>query len=468
LPFFIAALVLQGVYMTVEAIDFQLDRPQNSGEIAYRPYGVTTIRLKITSESKDQPALRLRVGRKKQSDIDEGTFRGFPNDTESLMVSWGGGHEEGPCVKPKDFFKFREDPHPLPCGEKSYIYFNLTYIDERDLPDSAVLTIEAYDIKDNSVVSTLAINLKKPSTVPEQVRRLVPHPDLMDTWKIQSGTHLPAYDPRWFPEGVSYSAVSDPLPLTIRHIDNTLKLYWGDADEPLAVLTDNTNPSLLTAGDHQREYRNTVLFEVFDFDEHHIALRTWFYWLNKQIGGKYFVGGHEVPDAERFDFLLRKNDGSPVFVCTDLHWSEMWGEVPKPPLEVSLGISRAAVFDILTKNANKAREMAKEKLNFSEKSLMRALEAPFKWLPRKKYNEQSESDGGGSEEPSDAETPHNPIGFIRERAAARYEKEIDSVRDKGSEAHVPWMHGVIEYHRSDLSKRNLMVSNDVRLVFEAQ
>jgi hypothetical protein len=69
---------------------------------------------------------------------------------------------------------------------------------------------------------------------------------------------------------------------------------------------------------------------------------------------------------------------------------------------------------------------------------------------------------------NEATESHNPIAFIRGRADARYRKEsLNQVRDKGSEAHVPQMHGVIEYHQSRFgaSKRNQMVSNDVRLVF---
>jgi hypothetical protein len=431
--------------MTNNALDFQLDQPQNNGRLTYRPFGITTLKLKITSQTKDQPALRLRVRRQTTADLNHGTFRGYPDDTDALMVSWGGGHEPGPCVKPKDFLHFREDPVPLPQGEESYIYFNLTHIKPDDLPETAVLTLEAYNPDNNTVTSTLTITLHKPTPIPNALRLVQPIPGQSDGWHIQDGSHLQNYDPRWWPEGVTYTADSQPLPLIIRRTDNRLDLYWAQTADPFAIVTDNTDPSLLAPGQHQRQYQNAVLFDLFNFDNNHIALRIWFYWLNKQIGGKNFIGRHEVPDAERFDFIIRKDNGTAVFVCTDLHWSEMWGEVAQSPLQVSLGLSREKILAEINK---KARDAAGN-----------AWEAPARWLGLKKDSRQPIPD---------AQSFHNPINFIRTRAAARYKKEsLNQVRDKGSEAHVPQMHGVIEYHRSrfDPTKRNQMVSNDVRLVF---
>lgn len=430
--------------MEMDVIDFQLDRPHNSGEVTYRPFGVGTIKLKISSESRNQPALRLQVRRKSAVDLTEETFRGYPDDSEALMVSWGGGHEPGPCVKPKDFLKFREDPAPLPAGERSYIYFNITHVKVEELPETAALTIEAYNPDNGSVTSTLTITLKKPAIVPENVRLLEAVPDRPDTWRVKEGTHLAAYDPRWWPEGVHYAAETADLPLTIHRVENRLELYWNNSAEPLVILTDNTNPSILVPGDHQRQFQNTLLFDLFNFDDHHIALRLWFFWLNKKIGGKHFVSRHEVPDAERFDIIMRKEDGTAVFVCTDLHWSEMWGEIPELPLHISLGLSRERVMTELHAVASK--------------KAIKAWRVPAKWLGLVSEAEEAVNE---------AQEPHNPIHFVRDRVNARYAKEsLNKVREKGLEAHVPQMHDVIEYHRSRFDPRNQMVSNDVRLVFD--
>ena len=431
--------------MSTNPIDFQLDRPENSDELTYRPHGVCTIKLKISSATKDQPALRLRVKDILSDDIAGGTFRGFPENNDALMVSWGGGHEPGPCVKPKDFLHFKEDPVELLKGETSYIYFNLTHIKPSDLPESAVLTIEAYNPADNTITSTLTLTLVRPTDIPEKLRLILSDPDDSDIWRIGEGSHLQSYDPRWWPEGVNYAPEARDLPLTIHRQENKLKLYWGDAAKPIIVITDRTEPSILIPGSHQKDYLNSVLFDLFNFDDNHLALRVWFYWLNKHIGGDNFFGRHEVPDAERFDFILRKETGKPIFVCTDLHWSEMWGEVQEPPLEVSLGLSRKKILEEIKKKAQGTAD--------------KAFSAPAKWLGLKKE----------AEEPiNEAQEAHNPINFIRLRTAALYKTdELEKVRDKGSEAHVPQMHGVIEYHRSRFgrSKRNQMISNDVRLVF---
>lgn len=436
--------------MEMGVVDFRLDRPHNTGEVNYRPFGVSTIKLKISSESRDQPALRLRVKHKTAVDLAAETFRGYPEDSEALMVSWGGGHEPGPCVKPKDFLKFREDPAPLPAGEQSYIYFNVTHVKEDELPETAALTIEAYDPENESVTSILSITLRKPDFVPEKVRFLEPVPGRADSWRVKAGTHLATYDPRWWPEGVNYTAEAAALPLTIRRDDNRLGLYWGGSAEPIAILTDNTNPSILVPGDHQRQFQNTLLFDLFNFDDHHIALRLWFFWLNKKIGGQQFIFRHEVPDAERFDIIMRKEDGTAVFVCTDLHWSEMWGEIPELPLHISLGLSRERVLAEIKAEA--------------KKTAAKAWRAPAKWLGLLRKDEMALREREGADE---AKEPHNPITFVRSRVKARYANEsINKVREKGFEAHVPQMHGVIEYHRSRFDPRNQMVSNDVRLVFD--
>ncbi|MFZ0546039.1 MAG: hypothetical protein WAM60_11405 [Candidatus Promineifilaceae bacterium] len=443
--------------MAAGVIDFQLDRPQNNGELTYRPFGVVTVKIELSSETTDQPALRLRVKRKTADDLAQGTFRGFPDDSDALMISWGGGHEPGPCVKPKDFLKFKENPAPLPKGEKSYTYFNVTHIVVDDLPETATLTIEAYEPgdahQDEVVTSTLTITLKKPDFVPDKIRLMEPVPGESDTYRIQDGKYLAAYDPRWWPEGVAYAAETGELPLIIRRVENRLELYWGGSAKPVAVLTDNTDPSILVPGDHQRSYQNTALFDLFNFDDHHIALRLWFYWLNKRIGGKQFVTRHEVPDAERFDIVIRKDNGAAVFVCTDLHWSEMWGEVPEPPLIISLGLSRERIL-------KEVKEGAKKKAD-------KILKGPAKWLG---FSQEAEGASGGQvdeEEANEATEFHNPITFVRGRVKARYAKEsVNKVREKGLEAHVPQMHGVIEYHRSRFDDRNQMVSNDVRLVFD--
>ncbi|MCZ7669031.1 MAG: hypothetical protein M5U34_18485 [Chloroflexi bacterium] len=51
------------------------------------------------------------------------------------------------------------------------------------------------------------------------------------------------------------------------------------------------------------------------------------------------MGRHEVPDAERFDLLLRPGDGLVTLACTDLHWREMWGQTIAPPLEATVGLN---------------------------------------------------------------------------------------------------------------------------------
>jgi hypothetical protein len=416
-------------------LHFQLDQPVNEATLTYRPYSTRTLKLLISSNNSDQPPLRLRPVRMIDSDKQSGTFRGWPADSDAFVLSWGGGHEPGPCVKAKDRFKVLEEPVALAAGEQSYLYFNLTHIRPDELPKTAVLTLEAYQPAKlgtpEKVISTLNIRLQRPDPLPPAVRRFVPVAGDDNHWQVSEGTHLPAYDPRWWPEQVYYLPAAAKLPLSIVCEQNQLEVLWDGRLEPIAVITDKTDPSLLQDGTHRREHANTVLFDLFQFDAHHIALRVWFFWLNKKIGGKLFIGRHEVPDAERFDFIIRQESGAVIFVCTDLHWSEVWGEVETMPLQVSLGLSREMIYKEVSTTV-------------------------ARWLGWQKEGDHDES--------ADA---YNPIDFIRSRTIARYEKEtLNQVRDKGSEAHVPQLHDVIEYHPNPFTGRNQMVSNDVRLVFD--
>jgi hypothetical protein len=159
---------------------------------------------------------------------------------------------------------------------------------------------------------------------------------------------------------------------------------------------------------------------LFDFDEWHVALRIWFFWLDANIGDGFFIGRHEVPDAERFDLLIRKKDGVVTLACTDLHWREVWGQVVGGPLQATLGMSRETKL-----------KLAQEKLN----------ELWSVW----EEGEEQHYDG-----------IYNPTEDYIPRMARRFGQMI-VVKKKGTEAHLPMLHNVTQ---TDPSR---WTSSDVRL-----
>jgi len=442
--------------MTEAPIEFKLDQPDNEGTFTYRPHGTRTLKLKLTSAA-DQEALRLRPGRLLDKDTAEGTFRGVAQGSENLTFNWGGGHEAGPPVRPQDFLMAFEKPGRFPAGTESYIYFNLVHSGD-DAPEEDHLVIEAYRPKGlgraEEVVSQLTVKLVRLADPPGGVIRMVDNTGAYKEWTPSAGAHLPAYDPRWWPAGAGYLP-AEPVPLAVRRLGNELHVFWDGTDKAAAIIEDLTEPSILQP-EHMQAGINTVAFDLFAWDEEHVALRVWFVWLNKNIGHQLpiLVGRHEVPDAERVEVVIRRKDGRVILACTDLHWRETWGELPGPAeqtdvieggiLRASIGMNREDVVKELKHKLDEKRAGAQAKVE-------RLLLTPWRRLR------------GQSVEAPEDESLRNPIQDMRGVARERFKAEAQGAdREKGTEAHVPVLRGVEQ--RRDVFGDNIMVSSDVRLV----
>jgi hypothetical protein len=398
--------------MTVEPIKFSLNQPMANASTSYRPWGTRVLKVKVSTDT-SAPALRIRPSGVRTEEEKNGIFRAYADDSDAFIVSWGGGHEPGPCIQSKDFLKAFERCAEMEAGAASVIFFNLSHVGP-ELPDTATVTLEAYDEDSGEKFASLSIDLQKPESLPEQIVRFEKTGD--GRWWPSAGM-LPVYDPRWWPRPVTYVAPSSPLPLSIHREGLKLRVQWDG--RRVATITDHTEPTILDT--------DALSFELFDFDKWHVALRTWFFWLDKNMGGDFFVGRHEVPDAERFDLLIRKQDGQVTLACTDLHWRETWGMVDEGDiLEATLGLGLET-----------ALELAKENL---EKL----------WAVWKR------------EEKKDHTRPYNPISYIERMAERLGKQETGTVRDKGTEAHLPALHNVTQ--TDDGSRPPRMTSSDVRLV----
>jgi hypothetical protein len=395
--------------MDTDAIDFPLDQLPEKVRQVYRPWGTRTLKIRVSASTKI-PALRIRPKRVHPGEAARGIFRGYADDGDAFVVSWGGGHEPGPCIQSKDFLKAFERCAPLEAGASSMIFFNLTHVGP-ELPEAVTVSIETYDEESGQVFATLPIEVQKPE-LPEAVVRF----EQVETalWR-PVGTMLPQYDPRWWPRPVSYVAAPE-MPLIIQRDGLSLYIQWDN--KVVAKITDYTEPTFLDT--------DAFSFELFDFDAWHLALRDWFFWLDKNMGGDFFVGRHEVPDAERFDLLIRKSDGRVTLACTDLHWRETWGQVePDKILEATLGLGLQTTLDL-----------AKEQM---EKM----------WAVWKR------------QEKKDHTRPYNPIIYVERLAESLGKEQVGSVRAKGSEAHLPALHNVTQ--TDDGSRPPRMTSSDVRL-----
>jgi hypothetical protein len=395
--------------MTGEAISFPLDQAPETAVLTYRPWGTRTLKLSVSTGSVT-PALRIRPSTIHPDDITNKIYRAYADDSSAFIISWGGGHEPGPCLKSKDVLHAFEQCTEMEPGDSSMIFFNISHIGP-DVPETAVMTIEAYNEESGDVFAALPVTLQKPDAYPvTAVQFQETSPNI---WQPQ-GDMLALYDPRWWPKDVSYVAAGE-LPLTVERQDTTLSIKWHG--KVAATITDDTKPSILNM--------DGVAFELFHFDEWHVALRAWFFWLDAKVGGGFFIGRHEVPDAERFDLLIRRADGHVTLACTDLHWREVWGEATGSPLKATLGLGREA------------------KLKLAEEEMGKLFGT---WKGEKQL---------------DHDRVYDPIRFIERLAEERGKEQAGVQRAKGTEAHLPMLHNVEQ--RTEEGKPPRMTSSDVRL-----
>lgn len=406
-------------------IPFELDKrsEQPVQQLVYRPWGTRTLKLKLQSQV-DLPALTIRPRRILPEEQAMGIYQAYADDQNAFRITWGGGHESGLNARSKDVLGAFESSAPLKANESSYIYFAVTHTGAQ-LPDSASVTINAYENASGNGLRTeaaasLPVRLLLPDHMPpvDHIIRMVPG-EQADTWIASPGRYLPVYDSRWWPAPqVTYQPCECP-PLLIRIDQGKLLVGWGEQGNTIAVVEDFTQPPALLLGE-------SVAFELFAFDNWSIALRVWFMWVDKYVGGGAFLVRHEIPDAERFDMIIRRKDGRVLLACTDLHWREVWARVlPAKILRATLGMPRET-----------ALKLAMEKWSETWNQIWAA---PARLMGKV----QEEIEG-----------INNPVEPYIRRLAAR--EATVTLKASGMEAHIPTLHNV------EQRRPSVMTSSDVR------
>ena len=396
---------------TTNVVDFPLDTPSQPISLVYRPWSTRALRLTMSTQ-KAMPPLRIRPSHIRPEEREQRLFRAFAADSDAIMITWGGGHESGPCIKAEDFLGAFEKCAPLLPGDEAIAFFNVSHLGP-DVPNMATIEFEAFIEETGEVVAKRTVQLQKPADYrTEAVQMKATEPG---RWR-PVGRFLPLYEPRWWLQPIAYQA-AESWPLQIQQANNSLVVQWND--NVIATIEDTSTPSLLTTPE-------MLSFELFDFDEWHVALRIWFFWLDAALGEDVVAPQHEVPDAERFDLLIRKADGGVSLACTDLHWRETWGIVtPDEALRASIGLNKDVVLKLAQEQLGKL------------------------W------------DTWRREEAAEHKRPYNPHTYIQRLAASIGQNKAGTVRGKGLEAHLPALHNVTQIVEDGKPPR--MVSSDVRL-----
>ncbi|MDV3243877.1 MAG: hypothetical protein LYZ66_01730 [Nitrososphaerales archaeon] len=277
--------------------------------VEYLPGGISTLKLRIHNDSDEDASGRLFPETKSE---DANRVVWYDNlQRKNLWLVGGGGKEEG--------FDLSIKP-----GESQNLYFSVIH-----KGDSMGEYSVKFDFVGDFATPLRTIRFVPPKSLKEQkvregslMRSRWTESDGGDTATILlGGTYVPKYYSRWWPE-IANQFASVPCP--------KVRINLKRGGEPSCrVKVVGKGGQRTTVADVGGDISGSlfdskfVSAELFYLEDHFFDLRLWFYWLDKEINV-------EIPDIERFDFILDARRNKIVYVGTDFHWTETWSEILGP------------------------------------------------------------------------------------------------------------------------------------------
>jgi hypothetical protein len=318
-------------------LDFPLKTDRLADQsIDFLPYGTRTLKIKVTNPERVRGKLVMRSNKVPQGFGDR-VFYSHEEDGTNLRVTWGGGHKRGACLLGRDRMLVGKKVPIQECVElleqpESYVYLNITHVDG-PFDKAYALTLSVHREEDPVDANPL-FKLPVALTPPQQVRdRQVQDPVRFDheTYTFR-GTHAPNYLNRWWsPEEVSYPLDVPPLPDLRFHIEgNLLKTRIAAGTDRRGAKKFKTIAQVQDNIPFQDVIDEARYFdaELYHLTKHFFVLRLWFSWLEQR---SYETALDEIPDAERFDFVIDGRKCQIVYAATDFHWREAWAPAPRNP-----------------------------------------------------------------------------------------------------------------------------------------
>jgi hypothetical protein len=324
-------------------INFPLSDRLAPASIDFLPYGTRTLKVKVTNPARINQTLVLRSENLPPGfGVDK--FYSHEEGGTDFRLSWGGGHEQGACLLGKDSGPLGKieacaplvDPPPDRPQDPptSFVYLNLTHVSgPANISRNMLLTILPEADPTAGALNTLALALNPP--VAQDPVRFVRVDETTYTFQ---GRQLPDYLPRWWSSAsVIYPDFGGKFPNLSLTIDGQdLRVFIALKPKPqagdyklLAHLHDNIK---LQDIDQARDFTA----ELYHFAKQFFVLRIWFAWLRK---ADLATALNEIPDAERFDFVIDAQRMRVAYAATDVHWREMWVKSPlNAPVEAQLGL----------------------------------------------------------------------------------------------------------------------------------
>jgi hypothetical protein len=317
---------------------------QQHNVLQYLPYGVTTIEMKVEGEESQAFGFvspKNQVLNKTNNNVYVGYSDGSSQD---FLVLWGGGKEQGLEINSSN--------------ANARLFLNILHKGKS---------------LENQNLSLIHSKLKNPiATI-----KLIPAKIDDDLVKMQlteqgescnltfKGNRIPTYYSRWFPprplenKKIQYYDIQLPfleIKFSAKH-DNNNNIFRSVTSD-LDILLDNNRIAQVT-GDWRYSWPHAELFTVLDDSRDFIVLRLWMYWIHKNFSNNFFRSADpiifdvldrpdklqsssqddeeeqkkrgilesldiEVPDIERFDFLIDIKNKKIIWLGTDFHYQEFW------------------------------------------------------------------------------------------------------------------------------------------------
>jgi hypothetical protein len=305
-------------------------------------------------------------------DEDPDRIASYAAESRAIKFSWGGGWERGVELENKP-------------GSTKFIFFNVTHRGT-EAAEKYTTTIAVYD-EDENVLATLDVILNRPADLPAALLTAEWQAgDEQSDLTIENKTadltaQVPLYMARWWPpEKVSYASVDAagaPPKITLNCLRNV-----GDGFSIVHVMAQNegAQQSKMLA-----RIDGDIQFPVVDgrqitadlyFMAGHWALRVWFFWLDKGVPRRPQTRGRtieeqrtierwsleqEIPDAERLDLVFNR-DLNLVYLCTDLHWHEMWAPYEKQGEVLQASIAATKKLEVIIRGSASVKIIAQSEV----------------------------------------------------------------------------------------------------------
>jgi hypothetical protein len=294
--------------------------------ISFLPFGVTTV--EFTMQGKVPSGYLQPVNSSLNSDSQ--TYVGYSDETKDFLLIWGAGKKEGQFISQDS------------VGKRSFL--------------------QLFHLRNNYDQGSITFGHSKKSSWLQKVNFFAASKEDVVRMQIEAceenrqitflGSRIPMYYPRWFPpnpakgEQIQYIDAQFPK-ISIEYLEDD----FGIKSQQLSIFIENKNEKKIIAtvqGDLICASPHAELF-AFMPEKSLYVLRLWFYWVHERFQEDSFLSIEEtatdeeaynrsiakrficeIPDVERFDFIINTALNKIVWSGTDFHYQEHWGKIDDP------------------------------------------------------------------------------------------------------------------------------------------